>query len=42
MIEFIKWCFRDENSGAATVLILILAGYFVLQLVNIIVNRKKK
>ena len=23
-VELIKWCFRDENSGLATVIVLIV------------------
>jgi len=36
MIEFIKWCFKSEDSGVATILILILFGYFVIRVIKII------
>jgi len=36
MIDFIKWCFKDENSGGATVLVLILVGYFVIRVIKVI------
>lgn len=35
-MEFIKWCFKNENSGGATVLVLILVGYFVIRVINAI------
>lgn len=36
MFEFIQWCFKNENSGAATILILILVGTFAIRVVKAI------
>lgn len=36
MIEFLKWCFKNENSGAATILVLILVGYFVIRVIKVV------
>jgi hypothetical protein len=34
MEEFIKWCFRDEASGCATVIIGLLLGQFILEIIR--------
>ncbi len=34
--EFVQWCFKDENSGAATILVLVLFGYFVIRVIKVI------
>lgn len=36
MFDFIKWCFKNEDSGAATILVLILCGYFVIRVIKAI------
>jgi hypothetical protein len=34
LIDFIKWCFRDETSGAVTFLFLGGSGTFIINLVK--------
>jgi hypothetical protein len=34
--EFAQWCFKDENSGAASILVLVLLGYFVIRIIKVI------
>jgi len=36
MVEFIQWCFKDNNSGAATILIIILLGVFIIRVIKAI------
>lgn len=36
MIDFIKWCFRSEDSGIATVVILGMIFTFAINIVKII------
>jgi len=36
MIDFIKWCFKDENSGATTIFVMILVGYFIIKVIKAI------
>ena len=33
-IEFIQWCFRSQESGATTVIILLMTGAFVLEVIS--------
>lgn len=39
MIEFIKWCFRNENSTVVTLIVMSGVGYFVLDFIK---TMKKK
>ena len=34
--EFVQWYFKDENSGATTVLVLFLAGVFIIKVIRAI------
>jgi len=36
MFEFIKWCFKNEDSGATTVLVLIIVGVFIIKAIRAI------
>jgi hypothetical protein len=33
-MEFIQWCFEDSNSDAATIIVLLLIGAFILELID--------
>lgn len=41
MFDFIKWCFRSENSTFATIIILIMIGSFVIEIARIIKKKRK-
>jgi len=34
LIDFVKWCFRDETSGVVTFLFLVGSGTFIINLVK--------
>lgn len=36
MGDFIKWCFRDENAGAATIVVLLVVFYGIVRIIRAI------
>lgn len=34
LIDFVKWCFRDETSGVITFLFFSLLGTFIIKFVK--------
>lgn len=33
MIEFIQWCFRNESSGSATILVMLVIIYGIKEII---------
>ena len=40
MVEFIKWCFRSSDSTLVTLILISGIGYFILDFVKAIGNKK--
>ncbi len=39
MVEFIKWCFRNENSTIVTLIVISGIGYFILDFIKALKNK---
>lgn len=33
-MEFIQWCFRSQEAGATTIIILWILGAFILEIIE--------
>ncbi len=40
MLEFLQFCFKDNNSGACTVIVLIVIFYGITEIINAIKGNK--
>lgn len=39
MVDFIKWCFRDEDSGVATVVVIVILSSSIAAIIRAFKNK---